>query len=166
MKWLPGLIGDINRPKMDRSWRVNIVAPMAHRGPRTSQSAKCKGCWLPGLNGKTYCTERLDVYDIYMKCLPGLIGDITRLKMDRSWRGSCSGSNGSQGTRTSEIAKCKGHWVLVAPGAQWGHIVHRPAIWIWHWHEVAPRAQWVHKTSEMDRSWLGSYSGFYDSQGT
>ena len=44
-----------------------------------------------------------------------------------------------RGPGASEIGKCKECWSLVAPGAQWGHIVHRLAICIIHWYEVAPR---------------------------
>ena len=32
-----------------------------------------------------------------------------------------------RGLGTSKLAKCKGRWSLVAPGTQWGHIVHRTA---------------------------------------
>ena len=112
---------------------------MAQWGPRTPGMARCTGWWsmlASGLNGDTSCIERLDVYDIDMKWLPGLIGDIKRLKMDWSWCGSYSDPKAHWGPRTSRMVRCTWCWCMVAPRVYWGHMTHWMARYTCRWYKV------------------------------
>ena len=151
MKWLPGLTGDINRLKMDRSWCGTYSGSYGSQGTRTSEIAKCKRCWsllAPGAQWGHIVHRAARCIWHWYEVASRAFGTLHVWKWIDLDVVHVVAPMAHMGPGTSDIGKCKGRWSLVSPGAQWGHIVHRLARCIRHWYEVAPRAQWAHKTSE------------------
>ena len=147
----PVLIVDTELLEITRSWRISYSGSYGSPGTQSTRNGYMYRMMKYGGPGAqwghiAHWTVRSTWH--CFKWLPGLTGtknvwkwidfDVVHIVAPMAHRRP----------GTSEIAKCKGCWSPVAPGAQWGHIVHRTAICIWHWYEVAPRAHWGHETSE------------------